>query len=103
MTQSDMNFCAQADFKAEDGRLNAEYKAAMARARELDSYAETDGPGAAEALKTAQRAWITYRDAACEAESWLMKGGSAEPLVVLTCMATLTAQRADDLALFLAE
>ena len=44
-------------------------------------------------MREAQRAWITFRDNACAAEGYAMKGGSAEPLVVYGCMRTLTLER----------
>jgi uncharacterized protein YecT (DUF1311 family) len=56
-----------------------------------------DQQGAAKALKTAQRAWITFRDAACEAEAYAMQGGSAQPLLVFGCRARLTRARTEDL------
>ena len=49
--------------------------------------------GGAQALKEAQRAWITFRDKACEAEGYAFKGGSAEPLLVYGCMRVLTEER----------
>jgi uncharacterized protein YecT (DUF1311 family) len=45
------------------------------------------------ALREAQRAWITFRDKACEAEGFAMRGGSAEPLLVYGCMRQLTEER----------
>ena len=53
--------------------------------------------GAVVNLRAAQRAWITFRDAACAAEGYQMHGGSAEPMVIYGCRARLTEARLADL------
>ena len=90
MTQSAMNACAYQDWSEADDELNATYKWAMTVAR---GWSE----GAATALRDAQRTWIPYRDAACEAEGYLFEGGSMAPLIVSTCKAELTRRRTEDL------
>lgn len=95
--QQEMNWCAEQDWQAADARLNAAYADAMAVAKDLDLSLPDDLKGAAASLKSAQRAWIPFRDAACAAEGYAMRGGSAEALLVYGCLARLTAQRADDL------
>ena len=100
--QMEMNFCAQQDWQEQDARLNAEYKRAMTRAKAFDADGYSDESAVA-ALKTAQRAWIPFRDGNCAAEAFTMKGGSAEPLVYYSCLASMTATRADELAIWLAE
>lgn len=97
MTQSDMNQCAHADWQAQDAELNRAYKAALALLQDWDAGLPEAERGGAEALREAQRAWITFRDRACEAEGYAMKGGSAEPLLVYGCMARLTEDRAGQL------
>ena len=96
-TQTDMNICAGESLRAADGDLNADYKMARDAMRNIDSYLDGDSKGAAKALLTAQRAWIKYRDGACEAEGFSVRGGSMEPLVVATCHERLTRQRSEDL------
>lgn len=97
MTQIDMNFCAQEDFARADDDLNEAYGRARDAMRDIDSYLDADLQGAEEALRDAQRAWITFRDTACAAEGFMMRGGSAEPLLVYGCMARLTDHRTEDL------
>lgn len=97
MTQRDMNHCAALAFEAADEDLNAAYAEARAFMRELDTDQSSDEAGAEAALRDAQRAWIPYRDKACAAEGFLMRGGSAEAMLVLGCKARLTEQRAQDL------
>jgi uncharacterized protein YecT (DUF1311 family) len=97
MTQSDMNACAFADWEATDKALNAAYKKARLVMQNLDADLPELERGAEDALKTGQKAWITFRDATCMAEGYVMHGGSAEPLLVYGCMARLTEQRTADL------
>jgi uncharacterized protein YecT (DUF1311 family) len=47
-------------------------------------------------LKTAQRLWIQFRDANCEAEHELYSGGSAASIVKLACLEAVTRHRTED-------
>ncbi|MFN3130008.1 lysozyme inhibitor LprI family protein [Roseibium sp.] len=96
-TQLDMTICAKKDWEAADVELNAAYKSAMAAMKQTDSYLSGDLKGAAETLKAAQRAWIPFRDKACESYGFLARGGSMEPMLVLQCRADLTRQRTSEL------
>lgn len=98
MAQVDLNACAYADWEAADAGLNAAYQQAMALLEDWDANLPEDEQGGAKALREAQRAWITFRDKACEAEGYAMKGGSAEPLLVYGCMRVLTLERTGHLA-----
>ena len=93
VTQQDMNQCAYADWEAADADLNAAYKRAMDLLKGWDADLPEAERGGAAALKEAQRAWISFRDKACEVEGYAMKGGSAEPLLVYGCMRQLTEDR----------
>ena len=95
--QQDLNWCSEQDWHRADADLNAAYRAAKAALEAWDAELSPDLQGGAQALLQAQRAWIAFRDAACAAEGFPMRGGSAEPLLVYGCMARLTAQRATDL------
>jgi uncharacterized protein YecT (DUF1311 family) len=99
VTQLDMNECAAQAFDAADAELNRVYGIAVDFARQLD--AETKG-GIEEQLRTAQRAWITYRDAACASEASQFEGGSIMPLVFSGCLERVTLARTDDLYAFTA-
>ena len=100
VTQQDMNQCAYNDWEAADADLNTAYKRAMTLLKSWDADLPQAEQGGAEALKEAQRAWITFRDRACEAEGYAMKGGSAEPLLVFGCMRQLTEDRTAQLVAF---
>lgn len=101
--QMEITACAQRDWQEQDDRLNAEYKQAMARAKDFDDGLYGPNDGAAAALKAAQKAWVTYRDRSCEAETFPLKGGTAEGEALFTCLSALTATRADELEVFLTE
>ena len=95
-TQLEMTQCAQQDWQATDADLNAAYKAAQVAMAEIDASLPDAEQGAATGLRDGQRAWITYRDAACATEGYLSHGGSIEPMVVAYCLARLTKARAAD-------
>lgn len=97
MTQLDMNICANLDYQKADAELNQVYKKAMAQMRATDSDLPDDLKGAADSLRDAQRAWIPYRDKACESYGFLARGGSMESMLVSGCLADLTNQRIKEL------
>ena len=97
--QVEMTYCAEQDWKAADVDLNTAYKAAMAVMQQIDSDLDAKDRGAVDNLRAAQRAWITFRDAACAAEGYPMHGGTAAPMVIYTCRARLTEERTTDLGL----
>lgn len=98
--QSSMNACAHLDWQTADKELNRVYKQAKAVALRMDEYLEYGQVPAANMLRNAQRAWIPFRDLACDAESVAMRGGSAQPLLYWGCMTRLTRQRTEDLQYF---
>lgn len=83
-TQQLMNACAYRDYEQADAALNAAWKPAKEFADQI---------GKDEVLLKAQRSWITYRDAACEAHASPYEGGSIQPLIRATCLSELTAAR----------
>lgn len=98
MVQQEMNLCAEQEWMDADADLNAAYKGAVAVMQGYDSDLPKTERGAEANLRAAQRAWVTFRDAACAAEGYAMHGGSAEPLLIYGCRARLTRQRSEDLA-----
>lgn len=90
MTQSDMNHCAYLGWMQADEDLNDTYGWAL-------GIAQGRSEANAAALRTAQRAWIPYRDAACEAEGIMYEGGSIQPLIIFTCKEHLTRQRTEEM------
>ncbi|MDF1715341.1 MAG: lysozyme inhibitor LprI family protein [Antarcticimicrobium sp.] len=99
-TQSDMTQCAALMYQAADADLNLAYGLARGMARQLDAAGGANAPGAERRLRDAQRAWIAFRDLACETESLLAYGGSMQPMLRLSCLERLTRARTEDLRYF---
>ena len=95
--QLEMTFCAQKDWKVADADLNDAYKAAQVVMKAIDADLPDAEQGAATSLRDGQRAWITYRDAACAAEGYLSHGGTIEPMVVAYCLARVTQTRTQEI------
>jgi uncharacterized protein YecT (DUF1311 family) len=84
MSQSEMNICADQDYRAADAKLNAAYARLIAA---------QDDAGFKAKLKTTQRAWISFRDSECTYETADNEGGSIHPLVYAGCLTRLTKER----------
>lgn len=100
----EMNFCAEKDYEVADKALNDAYANALKYARSRDLEPPYDARSFEAALKNAQRAWISYRDADCKdlvAQEW--SGGSGTTSAVLGCMTEKTIQRTKDLKARFAE
>jgi uncharacterized protein YecT (DUF1311 family) len=97
-TQADMNQCADIAFQDADATLNDVYATALDVAGQINEYSESD---AVAALREAQRAWITFRDLACEVETISSEGGSIRPMEYSNCLERLTWQRINDLHIFI--
>lgn len=96
-TQAQLNVCAEWDWERMDADLNDAYQEAMQGAKDIDAELPRSQRGAAEALRAAQRLWIDYRDAVCDAESFAVRGGSMEPMVYYGCLARVSVTRAGEL------
>lgn len=99
-SQVEMNGCAAQAYQYADEDLNFAYSMARDMARSLDEYVAADEVPAEVILRDAQRAWISFRDQACEAESLLARGGTMQPLLFYSCLERLTRQRTEDLRYF---
>ena len=96
--QMEMNWCAGQDYEAADRELNRQWVLTRAAIRARDAeWAQLGSAdkraGWAASLLEAQRGWLRYRDAHCALEGYEARGGSLEPLLVLTCKAQLTRAR----------
>lgn len=101
-----MNFCLDAEWQWWDARLNANYKEVMANDKAID--ADNAGAGAtvpslSENLKAMQRAWISFRDAACNYEMAQWGGGTGQGPALTGCLMSETGRQALRLALRLGE
>jgi uncharacterized protein YecT (DUF1311 family) len=79
--------CFASALKKSDADLNQLY-GRIQKVVEGDDLAE---------LKTAQRLWMQFRDANCQAEYSLYSGGSAAPMVKLACLEGMTRHRTEEL------
>jgi len=83
-TQQQSNACANYRYQQADAALNNAWAPARAFANQI---------GQGDALLGAQRAWLSYRDAACAVHASPYAGGSIQPLVHLNCLTVVTADR----------
>ncbi|MGH8045907.1 MAG: lysozyme inhibitor LprI family protein [Chthoniobacterales bacterium] len=86
-TQVEMTDEAAADFKKSDAKLNAAYK-------KLRATLDEDGQAK---LKTAQKAWLAYRDAEAALEAAPNEGGTIYPMVFANVKTRLTDARTEEL------
>ena len=87
-TTAEMRDCAGREYQKADGALNKAYR---------DLMAKLDDEGQKSALKAAQQAWIKYRDANCEFESYQNRGGTIYPVVYTGCLTLMTVARTKEL------
>ncbi len=85
--------CLGAETAAWDAILNREYKATRAHVDRVDP----GQPPVSEALLTAQRAWIAYRDAECRLAFERNRGGTIRSVAAADCVLRMTARRALEL------
>ncbi len=96
-TTVEINWCGEQAWLAADEALNAAYREAVALAKTIDAEG---GEGTEESLRTAQRAWVAFRDAACEAEARPFSPGSIMGAITYGCLQRLTLARTDDLVAY---
>ncbi|MCT7990646.1 lysozyme inhibitor LprI family protein [Laspinema olomoucense] len=86
-SQSEMNACAGQRWAATDRELNRIYQALIPQ---LSNNRRQQ-------LITAQRDWITFRDAECNFYSSIAEGGSMQPMLRSGCLSNLTEIRNSEL------
>jgi uncharacterized protein YecT (DUF1311 family) len=87
LNQMQLDQCAGQDFQTSDAKLNALYKSMMTK---------YDAPNQTK-LKTAEKAWLTYRDAECDYETNVTAGGTINPMEVAICRTSKTQARIKEL------
>jgi uncharacterized protein YecT (DUF1311 family) len=93
MTQNDMNICADKDYQAADKKLNDVYRKVAAALDDANYKAK---------LKSAEKAWIQYRDTECTFEVAQNEGGTIYPMEYSGCITRLTGARTKELQAYLA-
>lgn len=86
-TQAELNECSTQRYRAVDVTLNRVYKEIVAAL----------GPKPTGKLKEAQRAWIAFRDANCEAQAFDYANGRLYTKVYTDCLSTVTQTRIAEL------
>ena len=86
-TQADMNICWGNEYKKADAALNKTYQQ-LAAMLDDDEKAQ---------LKTAETAWLKYRDTNCEFVADQYKGGSIRPMIAAICLADVSNNRTTEL------
>ena len=84
-TQSELNVCADQNFRNADTRLNDAYRQAV-----MGLHGQSDRLAL---LTKAERAWVSFRDAECAFAGSGSEGGTIEPMIVSECLAQVTAER----------
>ncbi|MDQ3746485.1 MAG: lysozyme inhibitor LprI family protein [Acidobacteriota bacterium] len=83
-TQYEMDECAHKEFVAADAELNRVYSQLAAKLDDAEQRAQ---------LKTAELAWIKFRDENCTFEGLFYKGGTMRPMIESFCKADVTRKR----------
>jgi uncharacterized protein YecT (DUF1311 family) len=78
-----INDCFARELKKADAEINRVYQSTMNKLQ----------PDDAALLRKAQRAWLAYRDAHCEAEYAFWDGGTGGPAARMSCKLELSRQR----------
>jgi uncharacterized protein YecT (DUF1311 family) len=86
-SQAEMTQCAANAYKAADAVLNQVYPKLMALLNDEEKAQ----------LKTAQTAWLKYRDANCDFVADQYKGGSMRPMIYAGCLEDVTKNRTTEL------
>lgn len=86
-SQTELNICAEQQFRTADGKLNAVYKQVLAKLSQKSK----------QALIKAQREWVQFRDDNALAFAGQYEGGSMQPMVSLDAKTVTTRSRTDEL------
>ena len=86
-SQLELNFCAASEFERADNELNAVYKEILSRYQNSPAFLKN--------LKTAQRAWLAFRDAEMKMIYPLSveNYGSSHPMCYAATEAAITMER----------
>ena len=92
-----MGSCLRGEMDQWDGHLNAAYDAVLVQSEAVDAEMKELGSAPAPqapALHEMRRAWIAFRDAACNYEASRWGGGSGAGPAATACAMELTARQA---------
>jgi uncharacterized protein YecT (DUF1311 family) len=92
-SQFEATQCAAREYKQADAELNKVYQQVL----------KQEDAGGQARLKTAQLAWLKFRDTECEYEAGDYIGGTMRPMVEAFCLAAVTQERTRQLKEILKE
>jgi uncharacterized protein YecT (DUF1311 family) len=95
MTTHDINLCADAELQKVEKNLNVVYQRVMA------ALAKAEDPTVRTQLLEAQRAWVKFREADCDAVYSHHQGGTMRTVMHIGCMQQHAERRIADLEEFL--
>ncbi|KJW03429.1 hypothetical protein REIP_1462 [Rickettsia endosymbiont of Ixodes pacificus] len=82
LTQGDMHYCADEEYKKVDKELNQIYQEILKHISDKQEQVNL--------LKKSQNLWIKYREAECKFQSFGVYGGSVYPMILLMCFTKKT-------------
>ncbi len=101
ITTPDLNECASIEKDKVEARLNETYKQVLASLDQSDPLFKDDAARAKAKLIEAQRAWIRYREADCDARYSLNASGTIRTVIWFGCMRSDAEQRIKELTSFM--
>lgn len=96
LTTQQINACTGAQQEQTEARLNAVYQQLMGLLAAPDAGLD-NAAAVQEQVRAAQRLWVAYRKADCDAQFALYADGSIRTAVYLNCMEARAAQRITEL------
>jgi uncharacterized protein YecT (DUF1311 family) len=102
ITTPELNACASIDQKKAEANLNKVYQRVLKTLDQGESATSSDA-SIRNAFVAAQRAWIKFREADCNAVHQKYAGGSIRTVMYLGCMQNHAERRIKDLEDFVSE
>ncbi len=99
ITTPDMNTCAKQEQERVEVKLNKVYKKVMRTLSQPDTEIE-EYPKAKKTLRKAQRLWVKFREADCDAV-YLKYSGTMRTVMHISCMQLHAEQRIKELQAFI--
>ena len=95
--QTSMNECQIRVAEREDAQMNVAWRKVREVMRKADAEDASGRSQYMSALLSAQRAWLAFRNAECEIQSYEWKDGTMQPFTRSQCMAELARARSKQL------
>ena len=96
----EINVCEKRLSEQADKTLNAQWKLSLAAMKRRDAGIQDPRsvpPTYTQAMISAQRAWLQFRDANCRVWGYRVRGGTAQPAREMACEISMTRERIHEL------